>query len=225
MILDILKLQCYNVVMGTINNIWQKEEVELLTSIFATHGIKESAKILNRTESSTAKKANRLGLKSRAHFMTHEQYENKLCDREIDIEPIEQYINTRTPILHKCLLNHTWKAEPHDILKGNGCPKCSKYSFKLDKPARVYYLRIEYKDEKYYKIGVTAQSISKRFQFDTEKQIAILQITEYETGLLALTEEKRILNLFKDKRIYRPGFLKSNGNTELFEEDVLNLDT
>lgn len=206
------------------NKLWSKQEEELLSSIFETNGIKKSSIILNRTESSVAKKANRLGLKSKANCMTHEDYENKLFEKELDSYPIERYINTRTPIAHECLQGHIWKVAPHDVLAGNGCPECATYSFKPNRPTILYYIKISKGGLVYYKLGVTGQTINKRFQYDSDKNIKVLMEKSFDTGTEALIAEKELLSQYASNRVYIPGFLKSNGNTELFEIDILGLD-
>ena len=46
----------------------------------------------------------------------------------------------------------------------------------------------------------------------------------FALGSEARLEEQSILNKYKDKRVTVPDFLKSGGNTELFEIDILGLD-
>lgn len=59
--------------------------------------------------------------------MTNEQYVKKLQVINHNIISLEKYINSRTPILHKCLKdNYKWKASPNSILSGTGCPKCNE---------------------------------------------------------------------------------------------------
>ena len=54
---------------------------------------------------------------------TTEQYKEELKDRSIEV--LEEYINAHTKILHKCnICGNTWKATPHDILRGTSCPTC-----------------------------------------------------------------------------------------------------
>jgi hypothetical protein len=58
------------------------------------------------------------------------------------IQPIETYINARTPILCKCLIcNHTWKAIPNKILYETSCPNCSRYK-KTSFPEQAIYFYI-----------------------------------------------------------------------------------
>ncbi len=56
---------------------------------------------------------------------SHTQYIEDLNDVNINIEPIEDYINTDTAILHKCkVCNHIWSIKPNHTLSGHGCPMC-----------------------------------------------------------------------------------------------------
>lgn len=57
---------------------------------------------------------------------THDEYVAELAAKSPNITVLEQYINSRTPILHQCKIdNYTWKAVPHHILEGHGCPLCA----------------------------------------------------------------------------------------------------
>lgn len=61
---------------------------------------------------------------------------------ETNFEVLEQYVNNKTPIMHKCAKGHVWKAAPANILKGSGCPSCATYGFDSNKPAILYYIKI-----------------------------------------------------------------------------------
>lgn len=53
------------------------------------------------------------------------QYINELKEINPNIKVVEEYKNSLTPILHKCLVcNCEWKGTPANILAGSGCPKC-----------------------------------------------------------------------------------------------------
>jgi hypothetical protein len=44
-----------------------------------------------------------------------------------DIEVLEEYINTKTPILHRCKIDGCeWKMPPTRALLGQGCPNCQQ---------------------------------------------------------------------------------------------------
>lgn len=63
---------------------------------------------------------------SSKRLKTHEQYVIEVEKINFNIEVIEQYVNSRTPILHKCKIDGcVWYASPNNILKGHGCPKCN----------------------------------------------------------------------------------------------------
>lgn len=264
---------------------WTPEEEEHLINNYANLGALSCANFLNKTKGSVYAKAHRMNLvgANTNKLSAHIQYENKLLELEVDIYPVEKYINSQTsikhiclkehitnktpnsvlngsgclicnkitktktaetyakespfkvlesyvnnatPILHKCNYNHKWRARPYSILKGSGCPICSKRGFKNDKPAILYYLKIEKENLCYYKIGITNNSIEYRFKRDyIDKKIQILYTADFELGEEAYIEEQKLLKKHKLYRVTIKDFLKSGGNTELFEIDVLGLDT
>lgn len=56
---------------------------------------------------------------------THEEYVAEVSEINSNIEVVGKYINTKTPILHKCKLDgYEWLTTPNTILSGCGCPKC-----------------------------------------------------------------------------------------------------
>ncbi len=60
---------------------------------------------------------------------THEQYVQELRKVNPDIEVLGIYINSLTPILHKCLIDgYEWLASPANLLYGCGCPRCNESS-------------------------------------------------------------------------------------------------
>lgn len=65
---------------------------------------------------------------SNASLKTNEKYLTELLERNINVVPLEKYIDGKTPILHKCLKdNYIWKIAPSYMLHNIGCPKC-RYS-------------------------------------------------------------------------------------------------
>lgn len=64
---------------------------------------------------------------------THTEYVNEVAKIHNDIEIVGEYVNIRTPILHRCKKDGTvWLVDPHHILSGRGCPKCcASYGEKL----------------------------------------------------------------------------------------------
>lgn len=76
-----------------------------------------------------------------AEKKTHEQYVEELSKKNPYIIVVERYINAKTPILHKCLIDdYYWPIMPTNALKGQGCPLCKtrRISEVLKKPHNIY---------------------------------------------------------------------------------------
>lgn len=57
----------------------------------------------------------------------NEQFVDKLKSITQNIVPLEKYVNTKTPILFRCIEHDVeWKALPDNVLHGHGCHKCGK---------------------------------------------------------------------------------------------------
>ena len=62
---------------------------------------------------------------------THDEYVKEVMICNPYIEVLEKYIDSRTPILHKCKKHGVeWKAIPSNVLKGHGCAECKSESLK-----------------------------------------------------------------------------------------------
>ena len=58
---------------------------------------------------------------------THAQYVLDLANANPNIEVVENYIDAKTPILHRCLIDGlVWSICPSNALCGKGCPKCNE---------------------------------------------------------------------------------------------------
>lgn len=55
-----------------------------------------------------------------------DEYMMELTNKNPTVEVIEDYIDSKTPILHHCLIHEDiyWNITPSDALLGHGCPKC-----------------------------------------------------------------------------------------------------
>lgn len=61
------------------------------------------------------------------HKKTIEEFNKQLKKIDSSIEITGEYLNTHTFIECHCLrCNNVWKAKPYSLLKGHGCPRCSK---------------------------------------------------------------------------------------------------
>ena len=62
--------------------------------------------------------------------LTKEIVNERIKDRGFEL--IGEYITNKKPVLFRCPNNHTWMTRPDDVLRGHGCPKCSR-NFPLTK--------------------------------------------------------------------------------------------
>jgi len=93
-----------------------------------------------------------------------------------------------------------------------------KGSYDKNKKGYLYYLSIC--NGKAFKIGITNRSVEERYIKSELDNVEIIFIKEYENGLEAYIEERRILKEYK-KFKYKGEKLLRKGNTELFSIDVL----
>ena len=93
--------------------------------------------------------------------------------------------------------------------------------FNKEKPAILYYLSID--GGIAYKIGITNKTVEQRFSSEELSRIIILNTIYYQHGVDTYNTEQKILKEFKYAK-YEGDSLLINGNTELFDRDVLGLD-
>lgn len=160
---------------------------------------------------------------------THEEYLKEIQDLHPNVHVIDPYINGATPIRHGCNKGHIWWSRPNLMLKPSStshCPDCAEYGFKPSNPAILYYIKIQKYNLTYYKIGITNRSVLERFKTEPKStEITVLREVPYTVGKEAMEEEQRILKEYSEFRQNIPELLVSGGNTELFEFDILGLDT
>lgn len=57
---------------------------------------------------------------------THKEFIEEMKAKNSNIEILGTYINSKTKIKCECLIDgYTWDVLPHNLLRGQGCPKCS----------------------------------------------------------------------------------------------------
>ena len=87
--------------------------------------------------------------KSKSKIKTHQQYLLDLANKHPNIIPLENYINSETKILHKCLVhNKEWKVTPNHLLHSCGCSECrrEKQRLKIAKGHEIYAKELEEKN-------------------------------------------------------------------------------
>lgn len=203
-------------------NKWSETELKILKENYYEKGAILLLKELPlRTQHAIQEKARKLGLKNKQGLKTTNEYIDQLSKIQPNIIVIDEYIKDDVSILHRCDNNHTWMLKPTNALRGYGCPTCAINGFQPELPAIMYYIKIQ---DIYYKIGITNRTIEERFVRDKALKINVLKIWSFDLGSKAQNAERVILNKFSHKRLREINILKSGGNTELFNEDILNLD-
>ena len=106
-------------------------------------------------------------------------------------------------------------------LGGTGCPNCSITGFKTNKNALFYFFELNYKNYDLVKIGITNNSIEERYPASELKIFSNKKIISFENGIDALKLETYLKNKYKEYKYDGEKILK-NGNTELFNKEILN---
>ena len=132
-----------------------------------------------------------------------EEYKNQIKNTSAIV--LEEYVNDRTSILHKCkICDHEWFARPNDVKKGHSCPSCA------GKNAHKLYI-IEFPDLHLMKVGITNNVDKRTKQFGHSCIIhSILEGDPTEIKKLEKTLLKFINNF-----LYNTELLTS-GNTETY---------
>lgn len=140
----------------------------------------------------------------------------------LGISLIGKYLNRNKNSTFLCKCGNIWETRPSCIIhRKSGCPACSIYGFDTNKPATLYYLRVDDGGETYYKIGITNRTVAERFAGKDLEKITIIFQKLFQKGSEARAAEKKILSQFAHHLAGVDGVLKSGGNTELFSHDIL----
>jgi hypothetical protein len=175
-----------------------------------------------RSRDAVKRKACDLGIKftgSNPTKRSNLEYDELLINSGIEYLRIEDYINNRTPILHKCKYGHIWKVRPDSILRlKTGCPSCTNYGFDPLKPAILYLVYIN--DYNVYKLGVSNKSNPlDRFPKRDSDLMEIKWVIKYSKGVEAKEAEKFLQQKYAMNRIHLGNVLES-GNSECFSEYI-----
>jgi len=131
-----------------------------------------------------------------------------------------RYINSGTEVTITCPKHGDFKQEARVHLEGSGCQDCAESGFRPNKPGVLYYLKVITEDNTVlYKIGITNNTVQKRFKSKDLEKIEVLYTKQYEIGKNAYNREQEILKKYKEFQYEGPKVL-SSGNTELFTVDI-----
>jgi len=161
---------------------------------------------------------------------SNDWYLKKLKEKEIKVIPLEAYINSITPIKHKCYCGNEWTTRPNNVLNlKQSCGCIKRYTlrgidFYRDKETVLYYIKLTLKDKVLYKIGVTLfkENIKNSMKLRFGKELSFIEIIQtkvYKDGQIAFKIEQKIIN-YNWKVKYKGNKVLVSGNTELFMEDI-----
>ena len=141
-----------------------------------------------------------------------------------------EYINSQTKSTIICPNHGSFKQNSNSHLNGTGCPKCFvraganrndfvKCCAKNKGFGYLYIIECKNENESFYKIGITSNSIEKRFNSKTTMpyDISVTQLI-YDKAETVFDMECMLHDYFKSFN-YTP-LLKFNGYTECFKLDV-----
>ena len=211
---------------------WSTHELNILKDIYPTTGCNtDLLKLLpGRTAKAINVKCSKLGLKVLNPWnakKSAEKYRQELLYH--NITAIDDYVSDKVKITHSCnTCMHQWKAQPHNILAGHGCPMCntgfgSMRIPKLGYPGTAYLYVTEFfldSGEAFIKVGITSNHTLRRLK-DIRYQIGVDSILKYNklriikaSGESIFRAEQQILNDItliphKTKLVF-------TGSTELF---------
>lgn len=137
------------------------------------------------------------------------------------------YNNYYTPVIITCPYHGDFIQKPSEHLAGNGCQICGEITKRkkyLNKPTRLYYIKIVTTDDKIlYKIGITTKTVNERYYTESSTGCSIQVLYEifYSTGKQAYEEEQKILKQFSEYKYKGPSVFIKGGNSELFIKDIL----
>ncbi len=142
-----------------------------------------------------------------------------------------RYKNSKAKLVIGCPEHGEFTQTPDNHLTGRGCPKCKndglagynktafvKYASTKDGTARVYLIKCVSKTEKFYKIGITARTVSERFKQKCEMpyKYEVIKEIEGEAGFIYDIETK--LHSMNKKSKYRPKKSFKGSARECFTE-------
>lgn len=166
--------------------------------------------------------------REKREIRTFEDFYKKLTikQRNEHIFHSETFRTSNTPmkVTHK-KCGKTYKQRPnHILIRGCGCQYCAESGFKKNKDSILYYLEINHNNKKYYKIGITNNTIKNRyFKRDLEK--ITNQISFPMLGQKAWDWEKALIQEYKE-HLYKGDEIildSAKGNAELFTKDILGV--
>lgn len=134
-----------------------------------------------------------------------------------------KYFNTSTPVTVICKKHGPFNMCPHDLMRGRGCQECGREASAWhrttyqDKKTILYYIKVD----NLYKVGITRQSVKRRYKSEQHLSIETIQEWEFSNGALAFDLERAIIKKARSSKYTGFPVFKRGGDSELFTTDIL----
>lgn len=153
-------------------------------------------------------------------YLSTEQVRKALAEEEYIL--LSEYKSAHAPLKYQCPIGHIHTTKWASWQSGNRCRICCNRGFDYNKPGTLYYLRFEYGGEYYYKIGITNKTVEDRYRKEPTPY-RIIKTVHYSDGKECYKAEQLVLKQHKEY-LHKNITILRDGNSELFNKDVLNLD-
>jgi hypothetical protein len=131
-----------------------------------------------------------------------------------------EYVNSKTKVQIICSEHGTFEQTPANHLNGGGCPGCAKTGYDSLKPGRLYYVMFDFGHTILYKIGITNNTVKRRFANERIKPIVLWETT-FSNGSIAQKIESDKKKEYSEY-LYSGQPLLKCGNTECFTVDIMS---
>jgi hypothetical protein len=138
------------------------------------------------------------------------------------------YISAKDLVKIKCSSHGEFEQTANRHLAGRGCPTCGIESNILanrdpDDDCIFYYLTLDYKGHKFWKVGITTRDVKTRYHLLHKDNVKIVCSDIINTTVgKAIQAENNFIREYKNYLKYRGHILKhAKGGTETFSVDVL----
>ena len=135
-----------------------------------------------------------------------------------------KYLKGKLPVDIICPIHGMFPQTPANHKIGRGCPKCKPKSSRhtietyRNRKTTLYYIKVN----DTYKIGLTLDSVKRRYRNEKKIDYSIIKEWIFEDGAIAYNLEQQIIGLFKSNKYKGIPILEHGGNSELFDIDIYN---
>ena len=140
------------------------------------------------------------------------------------LTPLSEYKNTSQKMSYRCPNGHVNAMSTRNFKAGYRCPACVESGFNKGDSATLYYVKFDTSVGPLYKIGITNRTFEERF-IREDCPYTLIWERHYVSGQRCWDHEQELHRKLKDQRYDGAEQPLTSGNTELYWEDVLELDT